>query len=118
MRRPLGISTPEGAQAIYEIVNANMVDAIHVVTVEQGYDPRDFALVAAGGAAPLHTGVLAKALGIPRVIIPHASSVFCALGGLEADMKYDYVKTYLVKMGALQSEQLFDAFENLRQEGV
>jgi N-methylhydantoinase A len=116
--RPLGISTTEGAQAIYEIVNSNMVDAIHVVTVEQGYDPRDFALVAAGGAAPLHTGVLANALGIPRVIIPHASSVFCALGGLEADMKYDYVRTYLVKMRSLESEQLFDSFEELRQEGV
>lgn len=116
--RPLGISTTEAAQAIYEIVNSNMVDAIHVVTVEQGYDPRDFALVAAGGAAPLHTGVLAKSLGIPRVIIPHASSVFCALGGLEADMKYDYVKTYLVKMGLLESADLSNAFEELRREGV
>jgi N-methylhydantoinase A len=116
--RPLGISTAEGAQAIYEIVNSNMVDAIHVVTVEQGYDPRDFALVAAGGAAPLHTGVLAEALGIPKVIIPNASSVFCALGGLEADMKYDYVRTYLVKMGTLDGERLFDAFEELRREGI
>jgi N-methylhydantoinase A len=116
--RPLGVSTVEAAQAIYEIVNSNMVDAIHVVTVEQGYDPREFALVAAGGAAPLHTGVLAKALGIPRVIIPHASSVFCALGGLEADMKYDYVRTYLVKMGTLKSEQLFKSFDELRKEGV
>ncbi len=116
--RPLGVSTTEGAQAIYEIVNSNMVDAIHVVTVEQGYDPREFALVAAGGAAPIHTGVLAKALGIPRVIIPHASSVFCALGGLEADMKYDYVRTYLVKLATLTADQLFDAFAELRQEGI
>ena len=115
---PLGVSTAEGAQAIYEIVNSNMVDAIHVVTVEQGYDPRDFTLVAAGGAAPLHTGVLATALGIPRVIIPQASSVFCALGGLEADMKYDYVRTYLVKMGGLERDQLYDSFEELRSEGV
>src|SRR5215813_12554622 len=116
--QPLGISTTEAAQAIYEIVNANMVDAIHVVTVEQGYDPRDFALVGAGGAAPLHTGVLAKALGIPRVIIPYASAVFCALGGLEADMKYDYVRTYLVKMGSLKSQDLSNAFDELRIEGV
>jgi N-methylhydantoinase A len=115
--KPLGISMIEAAQAIYEIVNSNMVDAIHVVTVEQGYDPREFALVAAGGAAPLHTGVLAKALDIPRVIIPQASSVFCALGGLEADMKYDYVRTYLARMSALDSEQLFAAFEQLRQQG-
>jgi N-methylhydantoinase A len=65
LAQPLGVSTAEAAQAIYEIVNANMVDAIHVVTVQQGYDPREFALVAAGGASPIHTGVLAKALDIP-----------------------------------------------------
>ena len=115
---PLGISAVEAAQAIFEIVNSNMVDAIHVVTVEQGYDPRDFALVAAGGAAPLHTGMLASSLGIPRVIVPNASSVFCALGGLEADMKYDYVRTYLARIGAITSDQLFDAFRELREKGA
>jgi N-methylhydantoinase A len=115
--RPLGVSTIEAAQAIYEIVNANMVDAIHVVTVQKGYDPREFALVAAGGAAPLHTGVLAKALEIPRVIVPQASAAFCALGALEADMKYDYVRTYLVKTGSLDMEHFLGAFEELRQEG-
>jgi N-methylhydantoinase A len=114
---PLGVSTTEAAQAIYEIVNANMVDAIHVVTVERGYDPRDFALVAAGGAAPLHTGVLAKALEIPRVIIPQASAAFCALGALEADMKHDYVRTYLAKTGSLDMDHLLGAFDELRREG-
>jgi N-methylhydantoinase A len=117
LAQPLGVSTAEAAQAIYEIVNANMVDAIHVVTVQQGYDPREFALVAAGGASPIHTGVLAKALDIPKVIIPQASSVFCALGGLEADMKYDYVRTYLVKSSELEMSALMAAFEELRQEG-
>ncbi|MBI3951647.1 MAG: hydantoinase/oxoprolinase family protein [Acidobacteria bacterium] len=115
--RPLGVSTTEAAQAIYEIVNANMVDAIHVITVQKGYDPREFALVAAGGAAPLHTGVLAQALEIPRVIIPQASAAFCALGALEADMKYDYVRTYLVKTGSLDMAHLLRAFEELRQQG-
>lgn len=115
---PLGISGTEAAQAIYEIVNSNMVDAIHVVTVEQGYDPREFALVAAGGAAPLHTGVLAQSLGIPRIIVPNASSVFCALGALEADMKYDYVRTYLAKVSTIEPERLKAALEELRQEGA
>ncbi len=115
--QPLGISTTEAAQAIHEIVNANMVDAIHVVTVQKGYDPREFGLVAAGGAAPIHTGVLASALGIPKVIIPQASSVFCALGSLEADMKYDYVRTYLAKTGSLKIEDLLAAFDELRKEG-
>lgn len=118
LAQPLGISTAEAAQAIYEIVNANMVDAIHVVTVQKGYDPREFALVAAGGASPIHTSVLARSLNIPRVIIPQASSVFCALGGLEADMKYDYVRTYLVKSSELEMSALLAAFEELRQEGI
>ena len=116
--RRLGVSAIEAAQAICEIVNANMVDAIHVVTVEKGYDPREFALVAAGGAAAVHAGVLARALEIRRVIIPRASEVFCALGALEADMKYDYVRTYLVKTGSLDTEDLWNAFEEIRQEGV
>ncbi len=115
--KPLGISKMEAAQAIFEIVNANMVDAIHVVTVQKGYDPREFALVAAGGASPIHTGVLAEALGIPRVIVPQASSVFCALGGLEADMKYDYVQTYLAKTSELDLGHLLAAFDELRREG-
>lgn len=116
--RPLGISTVEAAQAINEIVNSNMVDAIQVITVQKGYDPRECALVAAGGAAPAHAGVLANALNIREIIIPQASEVFCALGGLEADMKYDYVRTYLVNTGSLELEHLYKAFENLRQEGI
>jgi N-methylhydantoinase A len=94
-----------------------MVDAIHVVTVQKGYDPREFALVGAGGASPVHVGVLAKALEIPRVIIPKAASVFCALGGLEAHMKYDYVRTFLAKTGSLKMEDLLSAFEDLRSQG-
>lgn len=116
--RPLGISTTEAAQAIYEIINSNMADAIHVVTVQQGYDPREFALVAAGGASPVHAGVLAQALSIPRVIIPQAAEVFCALGALEADMKYDYVRTYLVKTGSLDMEHLIGSFAELHRDGA
>src|SRR5262245_13894664 len=115
--RPLNVSTIEAAQAIYEIVNSNMVDAIHVVTVQKGYDPREFTLVAAGGASAIHAGVLAQALGIPRVIVPQTASVFCALGGLEADMKYDYVRTYLAKTGSLSMGELFAAFDDLREQG-
>jgi N-methylhydantoinase A len=116
--RPLGLTSTEAAQAIFEIVNANMVDAIHVITVGKGNDPREFALVAAGGAGPVHAGVLARALGIKRVIAPHASEVFCALGALEANMKYDYVRTCLLKTGTLDVPQLLDAFRELRREGI
>src|SRR5262249_16199458 len=106
----LRLSTTQAAQANYQLLNSHMVDAVHVITVQKGYDPREFALVAAGGASPVHAGVLAKALDIPRVIIPQAASVFCALGGLEADMRYDYVRTFLAKTGSLKIEDLGQAF--------
>lgn len=116
--RPLGLSAEVAARAIFEIVNANMVDAIHAITVGKGNDPREFALVAAGGAGPLHAGMLARALGIKRVIAPHASEVFCALGALEADMKYDFVRTCLLKTGTLDMQELLDAIGELRREGI
>ncbi len=115
---PLGISAIEAAQAMFEIVNANMVDALHLITVQKGHDPRDFALVAAGGACPIHATALARALGIRRVIVPQASEVFCAQGALEADMKYDYVRTCLLKVGTLDPQELGGFFEELKQQGI
>ena len=115
---PFGLTVEEGAQAIFEIVNSNMVDAIHVVTVQKGYDPREYALVAAGGAAPIHTSVLARALEISQVIVPKASSVFCAIGGLQADAKYDYISTFLSKASEVDVGELADEFQDLVRQGV
>jgi len=115
---PFGLTVEEGARAIFEIVNSNMVDAIHVVTVQRGYDPREYALVAAGGAAPVHTSVLARALEIGQVIVPKASSVFCAIGGLQADAKYDYVSTFLSKVNEIDIGELADEFQDLVRQGV
>ena len=115
---PFGLTIEEGAQAIFEIVNSNMVDAIHVVTVQKGYDPRKYALVAAGGAAPIHTSVLARALEIRQVIVPKASSVFCAIGSLQADAKYDYVSTFLSKESDVDIGELAEEFRDLVRQGV
>ncbi len=114
----LGISVIEAAQAMFEIVNANMVDALHLITVQKGHDPRDFALVAAGGACPIHATVLARALGIRRVVIPQTSEVFCAMGALEADMKYDFVRTCLLKTATLDPQELLGYVEELKQQGI
>ena len=114
--RPLGLTVDQGAQAIFEIVNSNMVDAIQVVTVQKGYDPRDFALVAAGGASPIHMTVLARSLGIRRVIVPKASSVFCALGALEADSKYDYVSTFLTRSD-IEPAKVSEVMDQMAQQG-
>jgi N-methylhydantoinase A len=118
LAEPLNVSMTEAAAAIYEVVNSNMTDAIHVVTVQKGYDPREFVLVAAGGASPIHTGELATSLRIKKVIVPKASSVFCALGGLQADMKYDFVRTYLKKMSDSDPDELAAEFRQLTELGI
>ncbi|GHO42765.1 hydantoinase/oxoprolinase family protein [Ktedonospora formicarum] len=86
----------EAALGIIAVVNANMEAAMRVISVERGSDPRDYTLVAFGGAGPLHACELAEALGIPRVLIPTVPGVLSALGMVAADTLKDYVRTVMV----------------------
>jgi N-methylhydantoinase A len=90
---PLGLSLQEAARGILAIADSNMVGAIRVVSVERGHDPRDFALVAFGGAGPLHGCSLAELLGVSRVLIPPAPGVLCAEGLLAAGLKAEFSRT-------------------------
>jgi N-methylhydantoinase A len=90
---PFGLALHEAARGILAIADANMVGAIRVVSVERGHDPRDFALVAFGGAGPLHGCALADLLGIERVLIPPAPGVLCAEGLLAASLKAEFSRT-------------------------
>ncbi len=92
----LGIDVTEMAQGIISLVTANMARAIRVVSVRKGYDPRDFTLVAFGGAGPLHAARLARELGIPRVLVPEAPGILCALGLLVTDIRSDYTLTRIL----------------------
>jgi N-methylhydantoinase A len=85
--------------AVIDVVNAEMVRALRVVSVEQGLDPRDFALVAFGGAGPLHACALAEELGMTTVLVPAAAGVLSALGLVAADERRDSVRTYVVPLG-------------------
>jgi N-methylhydantoinase A len=91
--RPLKMDAVQAASGIYDIVNNNMAAALGVVSVQRGYDPREFVLVVAGGAGPIHAAPIARELQIPLILIPRASSVFCAAGMLISDLKHDYVRT-------------------------
>jgi N-methylhydantoinase A len=91
---PLGASAVEAAHGIVSIATAKMSLAVRAVSVERGYDPRDFALVAIGGAGPLHAVEIARDLKIPTVIVPNLPAHFSALGMLMADVRQDYVRTY------------------------
>jgi N-methylhydantoinase A len=96
-RRALGDLDPV---AVVEVVNAEMARALRVVSVEQGLDPRDFALVAFGGAGPLHACSLAEELGMTTVLVPAAAGVLSALGLVAADERRDSVRAYVVPLDA------------------
>ena len=91
---PLGMSLEEAATGIFQLVNQNMADATRVVSVQKGYDPREYALVSAGGACSIHACKIAEEVGSTTVIVPMAASVFCALGMLESDIRLDHVRSF------------------------
>jgi N-methylhydantoinase A len=91
---PLGLSDEAAALAIVKIAVLHMSLAVRQVSVERGYDPRDFAMLAFGGAGPLHAVEVARALHIPTIIIPAFPGQFSAAGMLMADLRHDYVRTY------------------------
>ena len=90
---PLGISVERAAYGMYTIVNNNMVNGIRRVSVERGYDPRDFVLVGAGGATAAHICALAREMGIDTIILPKLASGLCAFGQIISDVKYNYMAT-------------------------
>jgi N-methylhydantoinase A len=91
--RPRGISVIEAAASILAVANANMAQAVRFVSVERGLDPRDFQLVAFGGAGPVHAAFVARELGIGGVLVPLSPGVLCAMGVLAKDMQMDFSRT-------------------------
>ena len=97
---PLGLDLMEAAQGIVDIVNSNMADAIRMISIERGHDPRDYALVAFGGAGPVHAGRIGEELGIGKVIVPPNPGVFSAMGLVCTDLKRDYVRSFYTLLAA------------------
>jgi N-methylhydantoinase A len=100
----IGLAFEETILGVCKIVNANMIKALRVVSVERGLDTRDFALCAFGGAGPVHAVALARELGIPTVIVPFASGVFSAYGILVSDLQQDYSRTHLLRLNEGDTE--------------
>jgi len=90
---PLGLPIIDAAYGIYRVANSIMSSAVTVVTVQRGLDPREFAMIVAGGAGPIHAVPIARELGIRTLLVPRESSVFCAAGMLLSDLKHTYVRT-------------------------
>ena len=106
---PLGLQVTKAAAAIVEIVNSNMAEALRIVSVERGHDPREFALIAFGGAGPVHAAALAAELQIPEVIVPPVPGAFSALGLVASDLKRDYSRTLYADLSALDPAQVAKA---------
>lgn len=95
---PFGLTVEEAALGIIRVANSNMLNALKLVSVRKGYDPRDFALVAFGGGGPMHAAALARELSIKKVIIPNAASVFSAWGMLMTDLRSDDIQTFFAPL--------------------
>lgn len=89
----LGVSAEDAASAVLKIATAKMADAVRMVSISLGEDPRDFALFAFGGAGPLHASAIARELGVPRVLVPARPGITNALGCVVADLRHDFVNT-------------------------
>jgi N-methylhydantoinase A len=115
----LSISQQEVARGILRIANNNMVNAIKLISVNRGHDPRDFTLIAFGGGGGLHATALAKELGIKKVVIPSLSGVFSAWGMLLSDLRRDYLKTQIVDLSLSESaEQINSQMEALQDQAL
>jgi len=112
---PLGLSAEEAALGMLRVVTANMAKAIRVISVQRGYDPRDYALVPFGGAGPLHASRLARELGIRTVVVPEIPGAQSALGLLMTDIKTDFMRTHIAPVAVDKGDELESIFTGLAE---
>jgi N-methylhydantoinase A len=113
---PLGLGVEQAASAILQVANANMADAVRLISIRRGYDPRDFALVVFGGAGPLHGVALARELSIPTVLVPPNPGITSALGCLLVDVRHDLSVMYLARTDRVDGNELEREFGKLEAE--
>jgi N-methylhydantoinase A len=116
--KPFGLGQHEAADAILKVANANMSDAVRLISISRGYDPRDFALVAFGGAGALHGVDVARELSIPVVIVPPNPGVTSALGCLLVDMQHDFSQSCMVGAEEADSTAIEAQFATLEKEAL
>ena len=115
--KPLGMDVVDVAYGIVEIANAAMTGALRRISIQRGFDPRDFALVAFGGAGPLHANRLAEELGISTVIVPPSPGTFSAMGLLSTDLKHEFTSIVNRSLDDSEMSILTEEFANLERQG-
>jgi N-methylhydantoinase A len=116
--KAIDLSTEEAAKGILDIANEVMLGALRVITVQRGLDPRDFGMVAFGGAGPLHANALAELLGCFPVVVPANPGVLSALGFLEAEFKNEFVQTFIRSTKGIDAGDVWSRFKQLREKAI
>src|SRR5262249_14985498 len=116
LAKRFGLSLSEAAHGVVEVANANMLRALRLVSVQRGYDLREFSLIAFGGAGPLHAGALARQAGISSVIVPAHSGAFSALGCLVSPLRYDTVQTHRARLETWDAKVVEERFSALEAQ--
>jgi N-methylhydantoinase A len=112
----LGLDLHRAAEGILDIVNENMAGALRLVSVQRGYDPRDFALVAFGGAGPMHANAVARIMGSFPVIVPPAPGLLCATGDLVADFRDEFARTFIRTIDSTSGDEVRGILDELGRE--
>lgn len=113
---PLGMAVEEAAQSMFTTVNHVMANQIAAVLTKRGYDVRDFAMVAGGGAGPVHAASIAEAMGIPQVIIPSVAGLYSAFGMFAMDIGRDYARSYVARAESLEVDAVNRLYEEMEAE--
>lgn len=114
---PLGLSVAAAAARILQVVNANMCDALRIVSIERGHDPREFSLMAFGGAGPVHAAALAEELAVPEVVVPPAPGAFSALGLVATDLRRDFARTLYAPLDGMAPARVAGVLDAMAAEG-
>lgn len=114
----LGLRVEALAEGIIDIINAKMADAIRTLAVRRGVDPREFALVAYGGAGPMHAVALAEELGITEIVVPISPGTFSAWGMLQCNIRHDFVQTFYAPVDRMDFDTLIQTFHELQAQGI
>jgi len=115
--QPLGLGVVEASSSVVKIANSMMANIIRMVSVERGYDPRSFTLIAFGGAGPMHACALAEELEIPLIVVPVNPGLFSAMGLLVSDVVHSYLRAVMRTTDNVSPSELEEVFSELEEEG-
>ncbi len=115
--KPLGMTIEEAAAGMYRVSCNNMAQGVREITIKRGFDPREFPMVVAGGAGPLHSCAICEELEIPFQIVPRESSILCAVGMLMADMQHDFVRTFVTHLDSIDWLELEKLTAGMIEDG-